>query len=76
MSVMRLPANVVVSMWCSSPIHYPEPCCRLTAAAVYDKVATVFPIGRLPHGLQFVVISHSTVQVGLQADAIHMGACL
>jgi hypothetical protein len=36
----------------------------------------VFPIGRSPHDLQSVAVSHSTIQVGLQGDAIHLGVCL
>jgi hypothetical protein len=53
-----------------------EPCCRLTEAAAYAKLAALFPIGQSPYGRQSVAGSHSTVQVGLQGDAIHLGVGL
>jgi hypothetical protein len=53
-----------------------EPCCRLTEAAAYATLAAFFRIGQSPYGRQSVAGSHSTVQVGLQGDAIHLGAGL
>ena len=48
MIVIRLSANVVASMSCSYPMRHLEPCCRLTEAAAYDRLAVNFPsIGRL-----------------------------